>query len=226
MYRALILTLGLYFASIGNAQAQLQLNEFFIDLDDGSTPGELYAANRGNETLYLQVTVEEVLNPGETNQEVIKISNPREAGVLVSPQRLVAQPGEEKRIRIVALDKTEDDRFFKVTVTPVAGDLESEEAIGVKVMIAYAAWVFQRPEQARPQIFAQQVGDVLTLRNTGNTHAEIVGIKQCAATGECENLQKFRLMAGKEKRLELASSAPVSAKIAYAGKSENLQISR
>ena len=224
MLRSIIVSLGLMLAAIGPAWAQLQLNDFFIDLGDGAKPGELYAANRGDETLYLQVTVEEVLNPGAEDEEIVKIANPREAGVLVSPQRLVAQPGEEKRIRIVALKDADEDRFFKLTVTPVVGDLESEEAIGVKVMIAYAAWVFLRPEGAEPMITAEQTGAVLTLRNEGRTHAEISNAKQCGDDGACETIPKFLMMAGAEKVVELNSTDPVEAKVMFAGKAQPLDI--
>lgn len=226
MFRSLLVALLLTIGLASPAAAQLQLNNFFIDLGDGQSPGELYAANRGDETLYLQVTVEEVLNPGSEEEETVRIYNPREAGVLVSPQRLVAQPGEEKRIRIVALDGTDTDRFFKLTVTPVVGDLESEDAIGVKVMIAYAAWVFLRPEGAEPEIVAEQTGDRFTVRNNGNTHAEITGIKQCEEDGACEDLTKFRLLAGSEKTLELETEAPVTAKVLFAGKNTALEIRR
>ena len=225
MLRSIFVTLGFMIAAIGPASAQLQLNDFFIDLGDGAKPGELYAANRGDETLYLQVTVEEVLNPGAEDEEIIKIANPREAGVLVSPQRLVAQPGEEKRIRIVALKDANEDRFFKLTVTPVVGDLESEEAIGVKVMIAYAAWVFLRPEGApHPWITAEQTGAVLTLRNEGRTHAEISNANQCGDDGDCDTIPKFRMMAGAEKVVELNSADPVEAKVLFADKAKPLDI--
>jgi len=201
------------------AQAQLKLSDIFVDLHPKRMSAQIFAANTGDERLYLKVTVVEVLNPSLETEEVRDVADPRELGLLVSPQRLVVEPGEEKRIRMVALEKVNEDRFFKVTVAPVVGDIESEEMMGVKVLIAYAAWVFVRPEGGTPEISGTRNGRKLVVKNTGTTHAELTGGKQCTGAGRdtCDAIERFRVLAGREKTITLPrASEPVRFKILYA----------
>ena len=209
----------------GPANAQLKLSDFFLDLDPVTQSEDLYAENLGQERMYLKVSVVEVTDPGLSTEGVHEIADPRELGLLVSPQRLVVEPGGEKRIRILALEPAMKDRFFKVTVTPVVGEIESEQMIGVKLMIAYAAWVFQRPEGATPNLIGWREGNVLKVRNEGGTHAELTGGKQCApaAPGSCDTIDRVRILAGQEKEIALpypANPAPVAFKVLYAGKAD------
>ena len=211
----------------GPANAQLKLSDFFIDLNPATQSEDLYAENLGQERLFLKVSVVEVQDPGQETEEIVDIADPRELGLLVSPQRLVVEPGGEKRIRVLALAPTDRDRFFKVTVTPVVGDVESEQTIGVKLMIAYAAWVFLRPEGAVPHLTGVREGRVLRVRNSGGTHAELTGGRQCASDsmGSCEGIERFRVLAGQEKEIELPypdNEAPIDFKVLYAGQADKV----
>ncbi|MDJ0921730.1 MAG: hypothetical protein QNI84_11425 [Henriciella sp.] len=209
------------------AQAQLRLSDFFIDLYPGATSGEIYAANEGSDPLYLKVTAEEVIDPGLETESVRDVVDPRELGLLVSPQRLIVNEGEEKRIRLVALEQPEADRFYKVTVTPVVGEIESDEMIGVKLMIAYAAWVFVRPEDGAPALTARREDGALIVKNDGTTHAELTGGKQCASADRdsCEKIDRFRVLAGREKRIDLPmpeNAAPIEFNVLYASEVEKV----
>ncbi len=219
MFARIVLAIAVLLSSMSSAQAQLKISDIFVDLFPGRPSNQIFASNLGDERLYLKVTAEEVLNPGLEGEVTRNVKDPRELGLLVSPQRLVLDPGEEKRIRLVALENPTADRFFKVTVTPVVGEVESEDLIGVKVLIAYAAWVFVRPEGAAPKISGVRNGRTLTVRNTGNTHAELTGGKQCTSSSRdsCASIDRFRVLAGQEKTISLPREREtVEFKILYA----------
>ena len=186
----------------GFAHAELKLSHYFIDLHENQRVDALYASNDGDEVLYLKVEVAEILEPTSEQPIVRKEADPRALGLLVSPQRLVVRPGEEARVRLVALDKPAHDRFFKVSVVPTTGKLVPEQDVGVKVMIGYSAWVYVRPEGLRPKLTGRQIGGQLEVANDGGTLAQMMVGRQCDK-GLCESIEPFRVLAGQTKRVEL-----------------------
>ena len=196
-----LVCLALMAGLCGTAHANLKLSRFFVEAEQNARPQEVFVSNEGNETLYVKVEVEEVIDPQAEAPETRTGLTPEQLGILVSPQRLVINPGEDKRIRVVTLNAPEEDRFFKVTVTPVVGDIESNTAIGVKLMIAYGLWVFARPEGAKPDIVAEVQDRDLILENTGRTHGEVRSIEYCPKVRTpdqgCSTLDGFRMMLGK-----------------------------
>lgn len=208
------------------AHANLRLSRFFIEAEQNARPQEVFVSNEGNETLYVKVEVEEVIDPQAEQPETRTGLTPEELGILVSPQRLVINPGEDKRIRVVTLDAPEEDRFFKVTVTPVVGDIESNTAIGVKLMIAYGIWVFARPEDAKPEIVAEVQDRDLILENIGGTHGEVRSIEFCpeivTPDSGCSTLEGFRMMLGKTYTRSFEGPGRVSVSSMFKGEiSEN-----
>ncbi len=187
----------------GSAHGSLRLSDFFVELHAGKRGDALFVQNEGGEVLYLEVSVEEVLDPLAQERTVRKVDDPRSLGLLVSPQRLVLEPGEEGRIRAVAMTQPDRDRFYKVTVVPVTGALRSDQPVGVKVMIGYSAWVFVRPEGARPVLDGARRQGELTLRNSGDTLARLVRGRQCDGDGRCERLEPMRVLAGQSKTVDL-----------------------
>ena len=65
--------------------------------------------------LYVEVVLYEVKNPGEENEERIVVTNPKEAGFLVTPNRLVIPPGSRKLVRFVNMKPLDKERIFRIT---------------------------------------------------------------------------------------------------------------
>jgi len=204
------------------SHADVQLSDFFVDLSEDSRVNAIYAANQGDETLYLKITATEVIDPASTEPTIRDVKNPRELGLLVSPQRLVIQPGDEGRIRLVALAEPQEDRFYKIAVEPVTGALETDGQVGVKIMVGYSAWAFIRPKGAEPIVSATRDGRMLTVMNSGATLARMTAGKQCAGV-ICEQIDTFRVLAGQEKTIELPhADRPASFKVRWGGASEDV----
>ena len=95
------------------AYANLKLSDFYIDLHEKARSDSIYAANQGKETMYLKISVVEVINPGAENQEIRKVTDPKVLGLLVSPQRLVVKAGEEGRIPYGLANRTRERSFLQ-----------------------------------------------------------------------------------------------------------------
>ena len=141
--------LTIFFSSSNSVFAGMSLSQAIIHFEDGGERSQdVEVFNQGQETLYVRVEPTIVNNPGTKQESREKYRDPRKAGLLVSPQRLVIAPGARKRIRFVRLDKpapnikeqnkaiaTEKDRVFRVLVKPEVGELESTQT-AVKIVVA------------------------------------------------------------------------------------------
>lgn len=198
------------------AQANLKLSDFYIDLHEHSRSDSIYASNLGRDTMYVKVKVVEVLAPNTEREEIREVSDPKQLGLLVSPQRLVIKSGEEGRIRMVALNEPDEDRFYKITVVPVAGKLRNTQQIGVKILVGYSAWAYIRPKGQSPEISGRREGKKLILSNSGGTLAQMMAGKICPAEAACEKIEPFRVLAGQDKTIEVGhENAPVSFRMTW-----------
>lgn len=142
----------------------------------------------------------------------------------MSPQRLILQPGEHKVIRVAAITaRGATDRIYRVTVKPVAGPVTAQVS-ALKLLVGYDALVIYRPAAPTGKLVGERNGDVLTLRNDGNTNVEIFEGKQCAAGGAapCAELPSKRIYAGQSWQQPLRGKGPVSYRVAV-GNSSSVQ---
>lgn len=205
------------------AHANLKLSDFYIDLHEASRSDSIYASNLGKDMMYLKIKVVEVLAPNTDQQEIKEISDPKQLGLLVSPQRLVVKPGEEGRIRMVALSEPQQDRYYKITVEPVAGALQSKKQIGVKILVGYSAWAYIRPKGTSPLVTGRRDGKKLILSNSGGTLAQMMAGKICPVGTPCEKMEPFRVLAGQQKTIELPhETAPVSFRITWGNEGQDI----
>ena len=78
-------------------------NVIFHFEDDGKRSQDVVVYNRGTEVAYVRVEPSIIHNPG-TDQEKREIyRDPKAAGLLVTPQKLVVPPGGRKLVRFVRM---------------------------------------------------------------------------------------------------------------------------
>lgn len=194
--RALALALGLGLAA--PASADMVLSQVIVDLLPGKPPREdVEVFNDGEERMYVLAEPFEIRHAGMPDEERVPVTQPEESRLIVSPLRLVLEPGERRTIRIAAIgDRPAQDRVYRVTIRPVAGTVTAETS-ALKVFVGYDTLVLVRPEQIRAEVDGGRNGRVLTLHNTGNAAQELFDGKQCDAAGaNCQNLPAKRLYPG------------------------------
>jgi len=180
------------------AQAEMVLSQVIVDLLPGEAPREdVEVWNDGTERLYVLAEPFEIRGAGTTSEERVRAVLPDEAGILVSPQRLVLEPGERRIIRISAIgERPRTDRVYRVAIRPVAGAV-SADVSALKVFVGYDALVIVRPDQITNDIEVERSGRTLVLHNVGNTAQEFFDGQQCDAEGRrCQSLPAKRLYAG------------------------------
>jgi P pilus assembly chaperone PapD len=200
-------------APVSYASAELVLSQLVIDLSPGDhSRTDIEIWNRGADRSFVSVEPREIIAPGTASESSKRDPDPEELGLLVSPARLVLEPGQRRLIRIAAIAPPSDrERVYRVTVRPVVGQLSSE-ASGLKVLVGYDLLVLVRPDNPNPHVAGQRAGDRLLLRNDGNVSVELGNGQRCSeSTHRCAALPGGRLYVGQEKEV----SAPASEQVRY-----------
>lgn len=190
------------------AQAEMALSKVVIDFTSARPArDDIEITNSADEILYVSVEPAEILNPGGPEERRVANPNPRELGLLISPNRLVLGPGERKVVRVSLLERPEDrDRIYRITIKPVIGEIVARQS-ALKVVVGYDVLVIARPQNARPRLEVSRRGNAVEFRNLGNTNALLFNGRQCAgAEIDCAELPSKRIYAGNTWQLQLPAS--------------------
>lgn len=175
--------------------------------------------NPDQEPLYVEVEIMEILNPGTDKEEKKMLTNPKESGLLVTPNRLAVQPGAKQMIRVVNLKGAGDkEKVYRINLKPVAADIEAEQT-AIKILVGYQLLVLVAPAKPEPKIESVREGKKLILTNKGNVNILLSRGTQCAkllepkpadAKEECDEMPIRRLYPGNSMEVELKYDTPVN----------------
>ena len=200
---------------LSTVSANMVLSEAILHFEPGNPlRKDIEVENPGSENLYVQIEPKVVINPGTENERREAINDPRESGLLVTPNKLVIPPGGRKLVRMVSLQPLgEKERVYRVTFKPVVGDLESEQ-IGIKILVGYEVLVLMQPADPDPNLIVKRDGQTMFFSNEGNTNVLLREGKQCPKgvdpeSDECERLRGKRLYPGNSWSVNLPRNLPV-----------------
>lgn len=191
--------------------ADIVLSDLIIDLPGDKQPrDDIEVWNSGTEREYVAIEPREMLHPGTPAEAARTDPDPGQLGLLVTPARMVLEPGQRKIIRIASLAPPGDrERVYRITVKPVVGDIESA-ATGLKILVGYDVLVLVRPQAAAPSVSAVRSGTTLTFTNSGNVSVELTDGRQCdSSRTHCVDVPGKRLYAGASWSEQLNSDLPV-----------------
>jgi P pilus assembly chaperone PapD len=194
----------------GAAHAELVLSQLIVELQPGKQArDDLEIWNNSPERTYVAVEPREIVNPSLSSQGERRDADPERLGLLVSPSRMILEPGSRKLVRLATLLPTSDrERVYRVTIKPVVGGVDAKDD-GLKILVGYDVLVLVRPAVPVPNINATRNGRKLTFKNNGNVSVELMSGKQCDASHvRCTDLPGKRLYAGGVWTVELGSDGP------------------
>lgn len=201
------------------AQAEMVLSKVVVDLGSERPPrDDIEIWNNGPERLYVLSEAAEILDPGTPKERRIS-PGADSLDLLVSPQRVILEPGERRMLRIAALaGRPQSERVYRVAIRPVAGTIASSVS-ALKIFVGYDILVLVRPQIGQEQLEVSRLGDKLIVRNTGTVSQELFQGKQCSDDGsDCRQLPAKRLYPGAYWDLALPFSTKVSFKVAVGQK--------
>ena len=203
------------------AWANLSIDKLWVEFADGQ-PGrsDIVIRNDGDERYYIDVTVAEVVNPGTEAEERVVVADPEARGLLVTPNRLILEPGALRSIRLVSLNEgLTSDHIYRVMIRPEVGAIRSDASvldgspnIVMKLMAAYDVLVVARPQGGKAQVSAARSGRELTLTNSGNSNILITegsvcprDVAESEGNERCASINAVRLYAGNSLKIDLAA---------------------
>jgi P pilus assembly chaperone PapD len=204
------------------AHAELVLSELIVDLKPGQqTREDIEVWNDSPERAYVAVEPREILDAGLPSQAVRKDPDPQKLGLLVSPSRMILEPGQRKLLRIASLLGAQNrEHVYRVTVKPVVGEVQSDTT-GLKLLVGYDVLVLVRPARPASNITGRRDGRRLTFSNSGNVSVEVVEGRQCDPDGRhCADLPGKRLYPGAAWTVDLQSDRPADYSLKTAATSE------
>lgn len=192
------------------ARAELVLSELIVELQPGKhARSDLEVWNNAPERAFVAIEPREIVNPSLSSQSERRESDPEKLGLLVSPSRMILEPGERRLLRIASLLPASDrEHVYRVTVKPVVGGVDSKDS-GLKLLVGYDVLVLVRPDQPAARVSAVRSGRKLTFSNAGNVSVEIVDGRQCDQSRKvCSKLPGKRLYPGASWTAELVADGP------------------
>lgn len=199
------------------ATAEMLLDKVIIDFKQSTGQrADIEVTNTGKENIYVLVEPAEIVNPGSEQQSRVVHKDPRKLGLLVTPNRLVLEPGQAKLVRMSLLSRpTDRDRIYRVKIRPVVGELVASQT-ALKIIVGYDTLVIARPLKAESNLKGKREGRKLTLHNAGNSNILVMEARQCRTKKDCVSLPTRRLYAKQTWSLDLPLDAPAELKVRFA----------
>jgi len=192
------------------AQAELVLSELIVELQPAKQArDDLEIWNNSPERAYVAIEPREIVDPSLPSQSERREADPEKLGLLVSPSRMILEPGARKLVRLATLlPSAERERVYRVTVKPVIGGVDARDT-GLKILVGYDVLVLVRPNQPIANVTAVRDGRKLRLNNNGNVSVELMSGRQCdSGHVRCTDLPGKRLYPGGSWSVELGSDGP------------------
>ncbi|MEO6359598.1 MAG: hypothetical protein ABIO43_03360 [Sphingomicrobium sp.] len=194
------------------ANAQIVLSQLVVELQPGKVSRmDIEVLNKDSERAYVVVEPRQINEPGIPGEQSVRNPDPAKLGLLVSPARMVLEPGQHKLLRFADIGATADkERVYRVTVKPVVGGIEGEQS-GLKILVGFDVLVLIRPARPVTAVSAVRSGNKLVWRNSGNVSVELTDGRLCQAgeAGTCLKLSGKRLYAGSSWAVELPGNGYV-----------------
>ena len=115
--------------SAGLASAGVQLDRVIVYFDADKLPRQdILVTNPDQEPLYLETEIFKVENPGASNEERVRITDPDKMQLLATPGKSIVAPGGRKTVRLVSLNPAPKvEEVYRITFRPVVGELEATQ---------------------------------------------------------------------------------------------------
>lgn len=160
------------------ANAQLAIDRLWVDFDSSGVPrSDLVVRNESKDRYYITIKTTEIVSPGTDQEQRVAVTDPEKLGLLVTPNRLILEPGQMRAVRMVSLNSgLTDDRIYRVNITPQIGELEVENGqtenrgLAVKLLAAFDVLVTVRPDAKNRTLAVRRFGNFLDLSNDGNSN--------------------------------------------------------
>ena len=145
--------------------------------------------NTGQRPLYLSLTLEKRINPGQENESRITMADtsPEDFGLLLNNTKLIVPPGQERSVLVESLvnpASLKQEAVYSITTTPMesskfVSESKTDMGGGIAMLLQYAIHVFVSPKNLNDSVSFKQQGNRVVLTNTGNSFNAVSAVYHC-----------------------------------------------
>jgi len=222
LQRGLLVTLSLLF--FVDAHAGIRVTPLQASISAKRSYTDINVQNNGEEVAYVNTAISTLVWDKNSISEQVPVQDPRKSGLMTSPNKLILQPGEMRKVRIQRTQPASDiERLYMVRVSPVVVDKnitdpdhqEELKASGkveasVKILIAYSARISVLPIKGRADFEIKRDGKKAYIINKGNLSVLFSQGKQCVSKDECVELATKLVYPNTTYTVELPDALPVT----------------
>ncbi len=183
---AALVALSLVFCRTATA-ASLDVNPVRVDIAAPTEPVELRVTNTGSDDLSIQIDTRAWTQASDGSDDLNYTDL-----LLAVPPLFTVTPGQQQIVRIGYLGAPSEDAemSFRLLLTELAPAVAEKEPSALNMRMQLSIPVFVAPVSglAAAEIVLDAIepaadGTSLTLRNTGNAHAKVLGVDLLGRTG-------------------------------------------
>ncbi len=215
------------------ASAVIKVSTLHVDfLPTGNQFQDVFIQNAGTDVEYVNVSLFKRTNPVQDPNKIESASgqNPKDFGMVVTPNKLAIAPGQIKRVRLLNLSHgNKTDVVYGLNILPVpAPVLRSKEtedvhtAAQVEIISAFVVGVYVLPVNPHVNLSLKRDGKTLTAENTGNTNVLLDNGQQCTTDKKpvCTEVDPLRVYGNSKVQIKLSQDLPVTYRESYSDKNE------
>jgi len=179
------LTVSLFsLAFITPSHAQLNVDKSILELSNKTNKTNVRLSNSGEDTLYINLNLVEIIDPARSDTESKALTNPATDGIIIHPRQIVLQPGQARTAKVMLSQAVESqDRVFRLNIKPLAGDAlpnaDAEQSAGVRIMLGYQLLVLARPDKLDIDVEMTRNDNNVVFNNKSNTSVLLRELSAC-----------------------------------------------
>ena len=154
--------------------------------------------NLGDAPLYLSISLQKVMNPGESPEIKQPLSALTHPGILANPDKLTLGPGQSRAVSLKSLVEPEAETLYRLYIVPVRS-MQVEQApedkitAPMSVAIGYGVLVRHMPPPGKQHSSWTHRCDAsgMTLENTGNVSLQLSDLESAGGTQQNTKVALF-----------------------------------
>ncbi|MBT6583720.1 MAG: hypothetical protein HON77_05375 [Gammaproteobacteria bacterium] len=207
---------------VPTVHAGVVLNRAIVIFDDSDQARQdvIVSNDSDSDRLFVSVTPFLVMNPGTEERELAPLSIDEDAGLLVTPNKLLIEPSGSAIVRMLNMAEPDTNEvYYRVNFTPIQKPIEFERQEGdeleesqmlVTIALAYQALVIVPPLEPKALPRFTRTGKTVVFTNPGNSFYLLRDGVQCSPDDQddCVDLTSKRVYPGNEYVVELPFDGP------------------
>jgi len=199
------------------ASADIFVDRAIIRMSADQPPRQDFKViNNGDQVGYVNIEVFEVRNPGTNEEELVKVTDPKEMKLIATPSKLIVPAKSQKMVRLINTVAAGDERIYRINVTPVLPPLADPKGSMVRVVVAYQILLMIDAVEPVQNLDISRTGKTLRVVNKGNTNVLFYNGSQCpegetnTQSEQCQQLPTRRVYPGNTWEAELPLDQPAA----------------